>query len=145
MSIAGGEAPQCLRGTEATVSQLHDAMVDFSDYIDTDALQSEYLESVDYLYKSGNEVVAIPTEVTANGMIYNKTAFDGCWCDDPHRSRRCLDLGRVQGRPTESCGQWRCQVRRLSITHLTAGPPSCMNSAAAWLTKTAATFPVLRA
>lgn len=83
MSIAGGEAPAMSRGTEATVSQLHDAMVDFSDYIDTDALQSEYLESVDYLYKSGNEVVAIPTEVTANGMIYNKTAFEAAGVEVP--------------------------------------------------------------
>ena len=60
-------------------------MVDFSDYIDTDALQSEHLESVDYLYKSDNEVVAIPTEVTANGMIYNKTAFEAARCGSPHR------------------------------------------------------------
>ena len=83
MSIAGGEAPAMSRGTEGTVSQLHDAMVDFSDYIDTDALQSEYLESVDYLYKSDNEVVAIPTEVTANGMIYNKTAFEAAGVEVP--------------------------------------------------------------
>lgn len=83
MSIAGGEAPAMSRGTEGTVSKLHDAMVDFSDYIDTDALQSEYLESVDYLYKSDNEVVAIPTEVTANGMIYNKTAFEAAGVEVP--------------------------------------------------------------
>lgn len=76
MAIAGGEAPAMSRGTESTISLLHDAMINFGDYIDADALQEEYLESVDYLYKSGDDVVAIPTEVTANGMIYNKTAFE---------------------------------------------------------------------
>lgn len=75
MAIAGGEAPALSRGTESTVSRMHDAMVDFSDYTDVEALKSEYLESVDYLYKSGETVVAVPTEVTANGLIYNKTAF----------------------------------------------------------------------
>ena len=145
MSIAGGEAPAMSRGTEGTVSQLHDAMVDFSDYIDTDALQSEYLESVDYLYKSDNEVVAIPTEVTANGMIYNKTAFEAAGVEVP--------TGPTMFGPGTSSGKtyrklWTVALSStvwLSITPLTAGPPSCMNSVAAWLTKTAATFPVLKA
>lgn len=83
MAIAGGEAPAMSRGTESTISLLGDAMVDFSDYIDTDALQEEYMESVDYLYKVGDKVVAIPTEVTANGMIYNKTAFETAGVEVP--------------------------------------------------------------
>ena len=41
MAIAGGEAPALSRGTESTVSRLGDAMVDFSEYVDTDALQEE--------------------------------------------------------------------------------------------------------
>ena len=76
MAVAGGEAPALSRGTEATVSLLHDAMVDFGDYLDADALKAQYMESVDYLYQANGKVVAIPTEVTANGMIYNKTAFE---------------------------------------------------------------------
>lgn len=61
MAIAGGEAPALSRGTESTVSRMHEAMVDFADYTDVEALKSEYLESVDYLYKSGDTVVAVPT------------------------------------------------------------------------------------
>lgn len=76
MAISGGEAPALSRGTESTVSRMHDAMVDFADYTDVEALKAQYLESVDYLYKSGDTVVAVPTEVTANGLIYNKTAFE---------------------------------------------------------------------
>lgn len=76
MAISGGEAPALSRGTESTVSRMHDAMVDFADYTDVEALKAQYLDSVDYLYKSGDTVVAVPTEVTANGLIYNKTAFE---------------------------------------------------------------------
>lgn len=83
MAIAGGEAPALSRGTESTVSRLGDAMVDFSEYVDTDALQEEYIDSIDYLYKMGDKVAAVPTEVTANGMIYNKTAFEAAGVEVP--------------------------------------------------------------
>lgn len=83
MAISGGEAPALSRGTESTVSRMHDAMVDFSDYTDVEALKAQYLESVDYLYKSGETVVAVPTEVTANGLIYNKTAFEKAGVEVP--------------------------------------------------------------
>lgn len=109
MAIAGGEAPAMSRGTETVISRLHDSMVDFSDYVDTKALQEEYLDSADYLYKSGEKVVAIPTEVTANGMIYNKTAFeqagvavptgpDNIWTWDEFRDalQKVVDSGAVK-------------------------------------------------
>lgn len=76
MAIAGGEAPALSRCTESTISQLHGAMINFADYVDGEELKAQYLDSVDYLYMSGDQICAIPTEVTANGMIYNKTAFE---------------------------------------------------------------------
>ncbi len=109
MSIAGGEAPAMSRCTETTVSQLHDAMIDFNEYVDGEALKSEYLDSVDYLYLSGDQIAAIPTEVTANGMIYNKTAFekagvevptgpDDIWTWDEFKQalQQVVDSGAVQ-------------------------------------------------
>lgn len=76
MAIAGGEAPALSRGTETTISKLHDSMVNLADYTDADALSEQFLDSVDYLYKSDGQLVALPTEVTANGLVYNKTAFE---------------------------------------------------------------------
>lgn len=83
MSIAGGESPAMSRCVETTISQLSDAMVDFNDYVDGEALKEEYLDSVDYLYLAGDQIAAIPTEVTANGMIYNKTAFEAAGVEVP--------------------------------------------------------------
>lgn len=83
MAISGGEAPALSRSTESTVAALHDAMIDFADYTDGEALRAQYLDSVDYLYMSGDQICALPTEVTANGMIYNKTAFDQAGVEVP--------------------------------------------------------------
>lgn len=83
MAIAGGEAPALSRCTETTISQLHDAMIDFADYVDGEQLKAQYLDSVDYLMMSGDQICALPTEVTANGMIYNKTAFDQAGVEVP--------------------------------------------------------------
>lgn len=83
MAIAGGEAPALSRCTESTISQLHGAMIDFADYVDGEELRSQYLDSVDYLYMSGDQICAIPTEVTANGMVYNKTAFEQAGVEVP--------------------------------------------------------------
>ena len=76
MAIAGGEAPALSRGTETTISKLHDSMVNLADYTDADTLSEQFLDSVNYLYKSDGQLVALPTEVTANGLVYNKTAFE---------------------------------------------------------------------
>ncbi len=83
MAIAGGEAPALSRCTEVTISKLHDSMINLADYTDADALSEQFLDSVDYLYKSNGQVVALPTEVTANGLIYNKTAFEAAGVDVP--------------------------------------------------------------
>ncbi len=76
MAIAGGEAPALTRATETTISQFHESMVDFADYADAAALKAFYPDAVGYLMYSGDQIAAIPMEVTANGMIINKTAFD---------------------------------------------------------------------
>ena len=83
MAIAGGEAPALSRCVETTISQLNGAMIDFADYVDGEELKSQYLSSVDYLYMSGDKICAIPTEVTANGMVYNKTAFEQAGVEVP--------------------------------------------------------------
>lgn len=77
MSVSGGEAPAMARTTESIISAVHEATVDFSDYVDDkDAFLSQFIGSLQNYYVVNGKICAVPTDVTANGLIYNKTAFD---------------------------------------------------------------------
>ena len=76
MSVSGGEAPAMARTTESIISAVNEATIDFGDYMDKDELLSQYMDSIQSYYVLNGKVCAIPTDVTANGMIYNKTAFE---------------------------------------------------------------------
>lgn len=73
--IAGGKPPALSRMTNpgGYVNQA----LDLSPYVgDVDAFMGQFVSSVQPYYYIDNKVVAVPMDVTANGLIYNKTLFD---------------------------------------------------------------------
>ena len=73
--IAGGKPPALSRLTNsgAYVNQA----LDLSPYVgDVNAFMSQFVESVKPYYYIDNKIVSVPMDVTANGLIYNKTLFD---------------------------------------------------------------------
>lgn len=77
MSVSGGEAPAMARTTESIISAVNEATVDFGDYVeDKDAFLGQFITSLQNYYVVNGKICAVPTDVTANGLIYNKTAFD---------------------------------------------------------------------
>lgn len=77
MSVAGGEPPALVRTTEGITSTVNEAYVDIGDYVeDKEALLSQFMASIQSYFVLNGKICALPTDVTANGMLYNKTAFD---------------------------------------------------------------------
>lgn len=77
MSVAGGEPPALVRTTEGITSNVNEAYVDIGDYVeDKEALLAQFMTSIQSYFVLNGKICALPTDVTANGMIYNKTAFD---------------------------------------------------------------------
>ena len=77
MSVSGGEAPALSRTTESILSAVYEATVDLGDYVDDkEEFVGQFLPSIENYYVINGKICAAPTDVTANGMIYNKTAFE---------------------------------------------------------------------
>lgn len=76
MSVSGGEAPALSRTTESILSAVHEATLDIGDYVDGDEFISQFAPSIQNYYMVNGKICGAPTDVTANGMIYNKTAFE---------------------------------------------------------------------
>lgn len=73
--IAGGRPPALARVTNpgGYVNQA----LDLTPYVgDVDEFMSQFMESVKPYYYIDEKIVSVPMEVTANGLIYNKTLFD---------------------------------------------------------------------
>ncbi|HHY53533.1 MAG TPA: sugar ABC transporter substrate-binding protein [Clostridiales bacterium] len=77
MSVVGGEPPALARTTESVLSAVYDATLDLREYVDDiDGVLAQFMPSIYNYFIINDKVTALPTDVTANGMIYNKTAFD---------------------------------------------------------------------
>lgn len=77
MSVAGGEPPALARTTESILGFIYETTVDIGEYVDDSAaLLDEFMSSIHTYFVVGDKIIALPTDVTANGIIYNKTAFD---------------------------------------------------------------------
>lgn len=76
MAVSGGEPPAIARTTESILSVVNEATVDIADYMDKDELLAQFMPSIYNYFVLNGKVCAVPSDVTANGMIYNKTAFD---------------------------------------------------------------------
>lgn len=74
MMITGGEPPALSRITN--VSGFKNSLVDLSKYVpNKDQFTGQFVDSVAANYQIDGKVLAAPIDVTANGLIYNKTAF----------------------------------------------------------------------
>lgn len=76
VSVSGGPPPALARTTESVTSFINEATIDFADYVDKDELLSQFLPSIHNYFVLNDKVCSVPTDVTANGLIYNKTAFE---------------------------------------------------------------------
>lgn len=76
MSVAGGEAPAITRTTEGVSNHCYEAFVDVSQYTDGEALKSQFVSSIESYYVKNGAIISVPSDVTANGLIVNKTMFD---------------------------------------------------------------------
>ncbi len=76
MSVAGGEAPAITRTTEGISNNCYEAYVDISKYTDGEALKSQFISSIESYYVKNGAIISVPSDVTANGLIVNKTMFD---------------------------------------------------------------------
>ncbi len=77
MSVSGGEPPALARTTEGLLSNINEATINLKDYVaDGDAFLDQFLPAIQNYFVINGKMCAAPTDVTANGLIYNKTAFD---------------------------------------------------------------------
>ena len=82
MMISAGEAPDVARMSTGDLVALIDQCLPLDDYVDVASIKSEYMESMlAYAYNNEGQLVALPTEATANGMLVNKTAFRNAGID----------------------------------------------------------------
>ncbi len=73
--IAGGQPPALSRMTD-TGAYANQAL-DLAPYVGTaDEFSSQFIDSIKPYYVSDDKIIAAPMDVTANGLIYNKTLFD---------------------------------------------------------------------
>lgn len=76
MMITGGEPPALSRITNTNVSVFKNSLVDLGKYVpDKAKFTGQFVDSVADNYQIDGKVLAAPIDVTANGLIYNKTAF----------------------------------------------------------------------
>ncbi len=70
--VNGGQAPALARMTN--LGSFQNQLVDLGEYIDKDKFIANFGSGLKFVYD--DKVIAAPMDVTANGVIYNKTAFD---------------------------------------------------------------------
>lgn len=73
--IAGGKPPALARVTDTGI--FANQAIDLTEYVGgTEEFTSQFLPSIKPYYVKDDKVIATPMDVTANGLIYNKTLFD---------------------------------------------------------------------
>ncbi|MCF0237015.1 MAG: extracellular solute-binding protein, partial [Sphaerochaetaceae bacterium] len=76
MAVSGGEAPALTRTTEGISNKLYEAYVDIGQYTDAEAFKKQFISSIESYYVKDGKIISAPADVTANGLIVNKTMFD---------------------------------------------------------------------
>ncbi|RTE06269.1 ABC transporter substrate-binding protein [Paenibacillus whitsoniae] len=73
--ISGGKPPALARITDT--GMFANQALDLTPYVGgQDSFTSQFVDSIKPYYVMDNKIIAAPMDVTANGMIYNKTLFD---------------------------------------------------------------------
>lgn len=74
---AGGKPPALARISTTEIGAFSNQAVDLGEKLGgVDAFTSQFLDSLKPYYVVDGKVIAAPLDVTANGLIYNKTLFD---------------------------------------------------------------------
>ncbi|MFC5450702.1 ABC transporter substrate-binding protein [Paenibacillus aestuarii] len=74
--VSGGKPPALARISTTEIGAFSNSAVDLAEKLGgVDAFTSQFLDSLKPYYVVKNKVVAAPMDVTANGLIYNKTLF----------------------------------------------------------------------
>lgn len=82
MMIAGDNAPDLARMTTALLPVFSDSMEPLATYADTAAIEAAFAPSMlAFAKNTSGELIAYPTEATANGMLVNQTAFEKAGID----------------------------------------------------------------
>lgn len=80
--IAGGQPPALARITDT--GAFYKNAINLSDYLGgTSEISSQFMDALQPYYVMNNKVVAVPMDVTANGLIVNKTLFKKAGVDIP--------------------------------------------------------------
>ncbi|PWW39985.1 MULTISPECIES: ABC transporter substrate-binding protein [Paenibacillus] len=73
--LSGGKPPALSRVTDT--GSFANQAVDLTPYVDNaDQFEDQFIDSLKPYYVINDKLVAAPMDVTANGLIYNKTLFD---------------------------------------------------------------------
>ncbi|WP_248927201.1 ABC transporter substrate-binding protein [Paenibacillus hamazuiensis] len=73
--ISGGKPPALARMTDTGL--FANQALDLTPYVGSaDSFTSQFIDSIKPYYVVDNKIIAAPMDVTANGIIYNKTLFD---------------------------------------------------------------------
>jgi len=81
IAISGGEPPALARVTY--VGLFKDASITFDDYVDAESFKAQFSDSLDPFYIYDGKIKGVPIDTTANGLIYNKTAFEKAGVEVP--------------------------------------------------------------
>lgn len=88
MLISGGNPPDVARMATADLTALIEQTLPIDEYTDVNELKAQFMDSMmAYAYNPAGQVVALPTEATANGMLVNKTAFKNAGIDVDEASK----------------------------------------------------------
>lgn len=88
MLISGGTPPDVARMATADLTALIEQALPIDEYTDVNELKAQFMDSMmAYAYNPAGQVVALPTEATANGMLVNKTAFKNAGIDVDEASK----------------------------------------------------------
>lgn len=75
--ISGGKPPALARISTTEIGSFSNSAVDLAEKLGgVDAFTSQFIDSLKPYYVVNNKVIAAPMDVTANGLIYNKTLFN---------------------------------------------------------------------
>jgi len=81
IAISGGEPPALARVTY--VGLFKDASITLDDYVDPESFKAQFSDSLDPFYIYDGKIKGVPIDTTANGLIYNKTAFEKAGVEVP--------------------------------------------------------------
>ncbi|MED4599973.1 sugar ABC transporter substrate-binding protein [Paenibacillus validus] len=75
--VAGGKPPALARISTTEIGAFSNQALDLATYVGgVDKFTEQFIDSIKPYYVVDNKVIAAPMDVTANGLIYNKTLFD---------------------------------------------------------------------